>query len=174
MSRSQLQEGPATDHYHNTFGVDGETPSSGGLNLEIIGPFSVAFDTPEISTNGVLLTTLAPGTTVLRAWAEGAARWLGGTVSAANLQIWVGDQSEFSGCSVAEYAVGNNGSWQGGGESPFTEFQPLVKNVAGSDELYTQIARVTVESDLYVWVSLTGANPSQGAANIYALIVEVA
>jgi len=67
MTRTQLQPGPADDHYHDTLGVDEAL-----LALRLIGPFRVNFDDPEIDSGlgaGVVLAAIPADALVVRAWA---------------------------------------------------------------------------------------------------------
>lgn len=74
MTRSQFQDGPATDHYHNTFGVDEQNPAGAAQAVTLLGPYPFAWNTPGLNTNdgnGVVLATdvVPAGSNVVRVWA---------------------------------------------------------------------------------------------------------
>lgn len=68
MTRSNLQPGPATDHYHDTLGVNPSTPSGGSLSVDN------GVDPPaEVATLVAPGATLGDGTATLPL----SLRWIG-------------------------------------------------------------------------------------------------
>lgn len=141
---------------------------SGVQTVTLLGPYNVTFETPDIFTNGVLLDTLPAGIIVISSWAEPTAMFLGGTVTDASLEIWVGVQSEFSGVPI--YTAHAKGLGVHDEAQFIASWPPSVNVEAGLERVQSYAIRTKTETDLYMWVDLTGAGADQGAADIYVLI----
>ena len=132
----------------------GGVPVSGEQRVRLLGPYTIAHDTPNIASQ-VDLVELEAGTLVIAAWPEITTAFGGG----AQIGISLADASynAFYGYADAELE----------GMSAV----PDITSLALFSGSYTRPFRVRATKQLYVWVDSAGA---QGAANIYALIAEPA
>jgi hypothetical protein len=113
MTRSKFQPGPATDHYHDTLGVDEAT--LGQLQVVgLIGPIRISWDDDGIAVApGLPIADLVAGQVVLSAWVELIAWWNGDDIGdATTLEILVGgaDWEAQNTWPVVEVQVHENGA----------------------------------------------------------------
>lgn len=147
-----------------------------GLIPSIIGPFTVAFDTPNISTDGVLLAALPAGSIVAAAWGEHSTNWGGGGITAAILNIATGAVGAIgSGIWVQFYQAfvdGAHASNVGDADSAFGIGAIVEFDASGVTYRSTAFpSRAITANDLIAWVQQTGGSSTQGETNIYALVL---
>lgn len=111
MTRSQFQEGPATDHYHDTLGVD--LLAALPLAVTRIGPFHVTKITGVSNGNDTLINGLAElgaDTIVIRSWAVMREPW----DATAKLSVRLSDTEDESGpaqTTICEIELGIDDSF---------------------------------------------------------------
>jgi len=133
--------------------------------VRLLGPFSVAWNTPDIAANQLVsLTTLSAGTIILRAWMIERVRWNTATVGK---------------IAVAENEFGDNSAdlWAGNIDSnePWAVDDPTWREltdilVAVVPTLF--VGGVTTAGNLVFYVDVITA--TAGSGDIYALIAEPA
>lgn len=160
-----------------------ESGAGAEQTIRLLGPFPVAFDTPNITTTGIELATLEPGQIVVAAWwVNTGSVWAGTTTAQA--VIFVGgtvagqeDGEAWSDGYYLEISRSNAAFAPGLGIDPEPAYQasPLFVNAATDpDTLRGGAAIITSASVLGVIVEVTGNPLSAGQSDVYALIAEAA
>ncbi len=160
MTRTEFQEGPATDHYHEGLGVDNETPSG---SVTLLGPYSFTREVDDISEHDTGIT-LAAGTVLIKAFAIFAGE-PESNAPGAILELKLAEADEpGQGIMVASYDM-----YAG---YPDTSLLNIVQP-EGADQADTEeVDRSAVlASECHLFVSGNG-DWFGGPLNIYALVVE--
>lgn len=148
-----------------------------GLILRQIGPFAVAFDTPDISPPGLgaKVWDVPAGTLVLRAWAEIDPVWLG--PDTATMQIWLGPSDQWDDGTwlpISIHSAKNINTIYdlatGLVLQTITEGEPIFVAGAGQTTGRFMAGRAVTTNALGVYVTTTGSAAVGGSADIYAII----
>lgn len=157
MTRSEFQEGPATDHYHDTLGVDQAT---GALQtVRLLGPFAITFATPSIFSQYVALGAIPAGSRTIKTWVENVTEWTGLTDPFVRLAIGPSTSNKWS-LTGSQLTAG----WEDGFAG--VEATPL------DETAVQQVGRAITDGvSLRAKVSGTGS-ASAGSADVFVLIAE--
>jgi hypothetical protein len=71
--------------------------------LEVIGPFTVDWDTPGVNNNRIDLASIASGTTVIRAWALVTEAWVTDQGDHFQFSVEIGDAADATSLVLTDY-----------------------------------------------------------------------
>lgn len=160
MPRSEFQSGPATDHYHDTLGVD-ETPVADVQTIRLLGPFEFVREADDIEKYDTGITVPA-GSLVIKAFAVFAEDPESNGAGTLTLTLAEPDEPGLA-LGVAIYDMFN-----GYPDTTHAFVQPEGGDLADTEEVHRS-ARVLSDASLFVQGQ---GDWSGGRMDIYALIAE--
>lgn len=155
MVRSKFQPGAETGHYHDTLGVSGDR--TGEQRVRLLGPYTINFDTPDVTTEGVLLDPLGEGVAVITSWALVDTVFAPASAVELYIQAMNADRSArgtFSGYMATSLSV----------------------NGIANQSIVNPMRMGVMDTDCFlgVFLDLTGGPLTAGSARVYVLIAEPA